>query len=193
MIQLICQLLFSYIQLTQKRVPIIPFQRKEDVMKKMNRWFALVVVVIMGFASGAFAQAPPPYGLPISLEVAKKVAAAAVAEAKKNNWYMAVVVTDGSGSLVYLERLDNTQYGSVDVAIAKARSSAAYRNSTKVFADILAQGGLGNRVLILPGAMPVGGGLPIVIDGKLVGTIGVSGGTMAQDEQVAAVGVDALK
>ncbi len=162
-------------------------------MKKMNRCFALVVVVIMGFASGAFAQAPPPYGLPISLEVAKKVAAAAVAEAKKNNWYMAVVVTDGSGSLVYLERLDNTQYGSVDVAIAKARSSAAYRNSTKVFADILAQGGLGNRVLILPGAMPVGGGLPIVIDGKLVGTIGVSGGTMAQDEQVAAVGVDALK
>ena len=187
MIQLICQLLFSYIQLTQKRVPIIPFQRKEDVMK-MNRWFALVVVVIMCFASGAFAQAPPPYGLPISLEVAKKVA-----EAKKNNWYMAVVVTDGSGSLVYLERLDNTQYGSVDVAIAKARSAAAYRNSTKVFADILAQGGLGNRVLILPGAMPVGGGLPIVIDGKLVGTIGVSGGTMAQDEQVAAVGVDALK
>jgi len=192
MIQLICQLLFSYIQLTQKRVPIIPFQRKEDVMK-MNRWFALVVVVIMGFASGAFAQAPPPYGLPISLEVAKKVAAAAVAEAQKNNWYMAVVVTDGSGSLVYLERVDNTQYGSVDVAIKKARSSAAYRNSTKVFADILAQGGLGNRVLILPGAMPVGGGLPIVIDGKLVGTIGVSGGTMAQDEQVAAVGVNALK
>ena len=159
----------------------------------MNRWFALVFVAVMVFASGAFAQGPPPYGAPISLDVAKKITGAAIAEAKKNNWGMVVVVTDGGGSLIFLERLDGTHNASVDVAIMKARSSAAYRNSTKVFADLLAQGGLGNRFLVLPGAMPVGGGLPIVIDGKLVGAIGVSGGTMAQDEQVAAAGMNALK
>jgi glc operon protein GlcG len=181
---------FRTFEVTQSE--FFPFQRKEDVMK-MNRWFALVVVVIMGFASGVFAQSPPPYGLPISLEMAKKAAAAAVAEAKKNNWCMAVVITDGSGSLVYLERIDNTQYGSVDVAINKAKSATAYRRPTKDFADILAQGGPGNRVLILPYAMPIEGGLPIIIDGKVVGAIGASGGTAQQDGIVATAGVNALK
>ncbi len=161
---------------------------------KMNRWFALVVVLMMGFASGAFAQAPPPYGLPISLEMAKKAAAAAFAEAKKNNWVpIVVVVTDGSGSLVYLERMDDTLYAGVDVAIKKARSDAAYRRSTKDFADLLAQGGLGNRFLILPHAMPVEGGLPIIIDGKVVGAIGASGVTAQQEGQIVAAGVNALK
>lgn len=160
---------------------------------KMNRWFALVVVVVMGFASVTFAQGPPPYGSPISLDVAKKAAAAAIAEAKKNNWNMAVAVTDGSGLLVYLERMDNTQFGSVDVAIKKAISAAAYRRPTKDFADILAQGGPGNRMLILPHAMPVEGGLPIIINGKLVGAIGVSGAAAQQDGQVATAGVNALK
>jgi glc operon protein GlcG len=160
---------------------------------KMNRWFTLVFVAVMVFASGTFAQSPPPYGEPISLELAKKAVAAATAEAKKNNWNMAVAVTDGSGSLVYLERLDNTQFGSVDVAIKKAISAAAYRRPTKDFADILAQGGPGNRMLILPYAMPIEGGLPIVINGKVVGAIGVSGGTAQQDGQVAIAGVNALK
>jgi glc operon protein GlcG len=161
---------------------------------KMNRWFALVVVLMMGFASGAFAQSSPPYGLPISLEMAKKAAAAAFAEAKKNNWVpIVVVVTDGSGSLVYLERMDDTLYAGVDVAIKKARSAAAYRRSTKDFADLLAQGGLGNRFLVLPHAMPVEGGLPIIIDGKVVGAIGASGVTAQQEGQIAAAGVNALK
>jgi glc operon protein GlcG len=160
---------------------------------RMNRWLALAVVGIMGFASGAFAQSPPPYGLPISLDAAKKVAAAAIAEAKKNNWGVILVVTDGGGSLVYLERMDGVHNASVDVAIVKARSAAAYRRSTKDFADLLAQGGLGNRFLVLPHAMPVEGGLPIVIDGKLVGAIGVSGVTAAQEGQIAAAGVNAVK
>ena len=161
---------------------------------KMNRWFALVVVLMMGFATGVFAQSPPPYGLPISLEIAKKAAAAAFAEATKNNWVpIVVVVTAGSGSLVYLERMDGTLYAGVDVAIKKARSAAAYRRSTKDFADLLAQGGLGNRFLILPHAMPVEGGLPIIIDGKVVGAIGASGVTAQQEGQIVAAGVNALK
>jgi len=126
--------------------------------------------------------------------VAKKVATAAMDEARKNNWVPVVVlVTDWSGSLVYLERMDGTLYAGVDVAIKKARSAAAYRRSTKDFADLLAQGGLGNRFLVLPHAMPVDGGLPIVIDGKIVGAIGVSGVTAPQEGQIAAAGLAALK
>jgi hypothetical protein len=90
---------------------------------KMIRWVALVVVVMVGFVSGAFAQGPPPYGAPISLDVAKKLTEAAIAEAKKNNWGMVVVVTDEGGSLIFLERLDGTHNASVDVAIMKARYS----------------------------------------------------------------------
>jgi glc operon protein GlcG len=88
---------------------------------------------------------------------------------------------------------DNTQFGSVDVAIKKAISAAAYRRPTKDFSDVLAQGGLGNRMLILPYAMPVEGGLPIIIDGKVVGAIGASGGTAQQDGIAATAGVNALK
>ena len=161
---------------------------------KMNRWFTLVVVAIIGFASVAFAQAPLLYGPPISLEVAKKAAEAAFAEAKKNNWVpVVVVVIDWSGSPVYLERMDGTLYAGVDVAIAKARSAAAFKRSSKDFADLLAQGGLGNRFLVLPHAMPVEGGLPIIIDGKVVGAIGASGVTAAQEGQICAAGLAALK
>lgn len=161
---------------------------------KMNRWFALVVVVMVGFASAVFAQSPPPYGSPVSLDVAKKVAAAAMNEAKKNNWVpIVVVVIDWSGSPVYLERMDGTLSAGVDVAMKKAESAAAFRRPTKDFADLLAQGGLGNRFLVLPHAMPVEGGLPIVIDGKVVGAIGVSGVTAQQEGQIAAAGLAALK
>ena len=161
---------------------------------KTISWIALVVVIVMGFASGGFSQSPPPYGSPITLDVAKKVAAAAMDEAKKNSWVpVVVVVTDWSGSPVYLERMDGTLYAGVDVAMKKAGSAAAFRRSTKDFADLLAQGGLGNRFLVLPHAMPVEGGLPIVIDGKLVGAIGVSGVTAQQEGVIAAAGLAALK
>ncbi len=162
---------------------------------KMNRWIALVVfIVVVSFASGVLAQSPPPYGAPVSLDVAKKVAAAAMNEAKKNNWVpVVVVVIDWSGSPVYLERMDGTLYAGVDVAIKKAQSAAAFRRSTKDFADLLAQGGLGNRFLVLPHAMPVEGGLPIMLEGKIVGAIGVSGVTAVQEGQIAAAGLAALK
>ena len=134
---------------------------------------------------------PQPYGAPLALDAAKKIAAPALAEAARNNWAMAVAVVDGAGDLVYFERMDATQAGSVVVAIDKARSAARFKRPTKAFQDVLAAGGDGWRVLGLQGAVPVEGGIPIVIDGKIVGAIGVSGGTSPQDGQCARAGVDA--
>jgi uncharacterized protein GlcG (DUF336 family) len=121
----------------------------------------------------------------------KKIAVQALAEAARNNWAMAVAVVDGAGDLVYFERMDATQAGSVAVAIDKARSAARFKRPTKAFQDVLAAGGDGWRVLGLQGAVPVEGGIPIMIEGKIVGAIGVSGGTSPQDGQCARAGVDA--
>ena len=136
-------------------------------------------------------DAPQPYGAPIALDTAKRVAAPALVEAATNNWAMAVAVVDGAGDLVYFEKMDATQAGSVAVAIAKARSAARFKRPTKAFQDVLAAGGDGWRVLGLEGAVPVEGGIPIVVDGKIVGAIGVSGGTSPQDGQCARAGIAA--
>ena len=136
---------------------------------------------------------PNPYGAPISLEDAKKAAAPAIAEARQNNWLMAVAIVDPAGHLVYFEKMDGTQTGSVAVAIAKSRSAALFKRSTKTFQDTLASGGEGLRVLKLENAVPVEGGVPLVLGGKIVGAIGLSGGTSQQDGQCAQAGVDALK
>jgi len=153
------------------------------------------VVLVLAVCTSAIAlpQMPNPYGAPISLENAKKVAAPALAEALKNNLFIAVAIVDTSGNLVYYEKMDNTQLGSANVAIAKARSSAVFKRPTKAFEDLLAGGGTGLRVLGLPGALPLEGGIPLLVDGKIVGAIGVSGGTSAQDAQCAKAGADALK
>jgi len=134
-----------------------------------------------------------PYGSPITLENAKKAAAAALAEARKNNFTMAAAITDTAGYLVYFEKIDGTQTGSSVVAVDKARSAALFNRPTKAFQDALAAGGEGLRVLRMEGAVPIEGGLPLVMDGKVVGAIGVSGGTSAQDSQCAKPGADALK
>ena len=144
-------------------------------------------------ASSAFAQMPNPYGAPISVDNAKKAAAAAVAEARKNSWAMAVAVTDPGGSLVYFEKMDGTQTGSVNVALGKARSAALYKRPTKVWQDIVSGGGAGLRLLGLEGAVPIEGGIPLVMDGKIVGAIGLSGGSAQQDNQCATAGADAVK
>lgn len=133
------------------------------------------------------------YGTPITVDAAKKAAAPAVAEALKNKWNMAVAIVDTAGDLVYFERMDDTQVGSVGVAIDKARSAARFKRPTKAFQDALAAGGEGLRILALDGAVPVDGGVPLMMGGRIVGAIGVSGGTSAQDGQVAAAGVAALK
>jgi len=141
----------------------------------------------------AFGQMPNPYGDSISLENAKKAAAPALAEARKNNWNMAVAIVDPSGNLVYYEKMDNTQLGSAQFCISKARSAALFKRPTKALQDAVAGGGAGLRILRIEGAVPVEGGIPIVMDGKIVGAIGVSGDTSEHDAQCAKAGADALK
>jgi glc operon protein GlcG len=161
----------------------------------------IVALAFAAAATSALAQttpapAPPPivpYGAPITLEAAKKAMAAAEAEAVKNGWPMAIVILDSTGHTSMLHKLDNTQYGSIAVAEDKARSAINFRRSTKVFEDLVAGGGIGLRTLGLRGASPVEGGIPIVADGKIIGAIGVSGGSAPQDGQVAKVGADAVK
>jgi uncharacterized protein GlcG (DUF336 family) len=139
------------------------------------------------------ADAPLVYGMPISLASAKRVAAAALSEAQQNNWLMAVAVVDTAGDLVYFEKMDGTQVGSIAVAQQKARSAARFKRPTKAFQETLAGGGEGLRILGIGGAVPVDGGVPIVIDGKIAGAVGVSGGTSAQDGQCADAGTAAVK
>ena len=160
--------------------------------RSLVKLLATLTVLLCAMTAKA-QQMPNPYGPPISLENAKKAAAAAIAEARKNNWTMALAIVDPNGTLVYYEKIDNTQIASAQVAINKARSSAIYKRPTKSFADELAAGGDGFRVLGLEGAVPAKGGHPIVMDGKIVGAIGLSGGTSAQDDQCAKIGADALK
>ena len=154
---------------------------------------------VAAFAATTFAQAPAPaatntpYGASITADAAKKIAAAALAEAKKNNWDMAVAVVDTGGYLVYFERMPNTQIGSVHVSIEKAKSAALFRRPTKVFQDAVAAGGDGLRMLGLPGAVPVEGGIPLIVGGKIIGAVGASGGTSAQDGRTAQAGSDAAK
>jgi glc operon protein GlcG len=133
------------------------------------------------------------YGSAITLEQAKRAAAAALAEARAQSWTMAVAVVDTGGLLVYFEKMDDTQAGSVVVAQAKARSAALFKRATKALQDTLAAGGDGLRVLALEGAVPVEGGIPLLVDGRIAGAIGVSGGTSAQDGQCAQAGVDAIQ
>jgi uncharacterized protein GlcG (DUF336 family) len=133
------------------------------------------------------------YGLSISADQAKTVAAAAIAEARKNQWTMAIAIVDTAGDLVYFEKMDHTQVGSVDVSQAKARSAARFKRPTKGFQDALAAGGEGWRILALDGAVPVEGGIPLLVGGRIVGAIGASGGTSQQDGVTATAGVAALK
>ena len=109
------------------------------------------------------------YGPSVTADQANSAAAAAVAEARKNQWTMAIAIVDPAGDLVYFEKMDNTQVGSINVAIEKARASARFKRPTKVFQDALAAGGEGLRILSLEGAVAVEGGLPLIADGKIIG------------------------
>ena len=161
-------------------------------MKRHVLFVALLVAAFLPRAAAAQGQ-PTMYGTSIGADQAKTIAAAAVAEAKKNQWTMAIAIVDISGDLVYFERMDNTQVGSVDVAQAKARAAARFKRPTKAFQDALAAGGEGWRILSLEGAVAVEGGLPLMAGGKIVGAIGASGGTSQQDGVTAAAGASTLK
>jgi glc operon protein GlcG len=160
--------------------------------KSLAKMF-VVSFVVLGALGSAVAQMPNPYGLPIGLENARKAATPALAEAAKNNWTVAVAIVDPGGNLVYYEKMDNTQLGSANVAIDKARTAALFKRPTKAFQDVLAGGGDSIRILRLQGVVPVEGGIPLIVDGKIVGAIGVSGATSAQDAQCAKAGADTVK
>ena len=159
----------------------------------MSKRSGLIAVAFVLSAANAGAQLPNPYGASITLENARKAATVALAEARKNGWSMAAAVVDQAGDLVYFEKLDGTQAASSDIALEKARASARFKRPTRALQDALAAGGEGLRILGLPGAVPVDGGVPIVMDGKIVGAIGLSGGTSAQDGQCATAGAAVLK
>ncbi len=142
----------------------------------------------------ADALAPPPYGEPINLEAAKKVAAGAAAEAKKRNWdAFCIAVTGPSGDLVYFEKMDNCQYASVTIAQHKARTAARYRRPTLAFENLIGKGPYFNYLVTLDDVIASRGGNPLVVGGKVVGAIGVSGGSGAQDDVVSQAGVAILK
>ncbi len=154
----------------------------------------LIALTLAVCALGLGAQMlPNPYGPPIGVENAKKAAAAALAEAVKNHWNMAVAVVEPNGTLVYYEKMDNTQIGSANVSIEKARTAAQFKRATKTFQDGLAAGGPGLRILGLPGVTPVEGGIPIIADGKIIGAIGVSGDTSDNDGKCAQAGAATIK
>ncbi|MBP6057988.1 MAG: heme-binding protein [Nitrosomonas sp.] len=126
----------------------------------------------------------------LTLDDAKKIAAGAEAEAKRNEWPVVIVIVDDGGHLLHLQRLDNTQYGSINVAIEKARAAIAFRRPTKIWEENIVQGQL--RYLNLPGTLPIEGGLPIIIHDQFVGAVGVSGVRSFQDAQIAQAGIDVL-
>lgn len=158
----------------------------------MNRLIVAAAAASMLLPIGAFAQAPAPppaYGMGIGLDTAKKALAAA--EANKNNWPVAIAIVDSSAKLVVFSKMDNTQHASVDIAIGKAVTSNNLKRPTKALQDGIAQGGVNLRILGQPGITPLEGGVPIVVDGKIVGAIGVSGVLSSQDAEVAMAGAAA--
>jgi glc operon protein GlcG len=162
------------------------------------RSLALVLALLFGSGPAGAEQriAPPPqvaYGAPLSLDQAKAIVAGAEAEAKRINLGVVIAVLDSGGHLVMLQRLDGAQLGSIEAAKDKAYSAVFFRRPTKVFQDRLAEGGINLRLLQLRGANLIEGGVPIVVNGKIIGAIGVSGGLVEQDTQIALAGIGALK
>ena len=135
---------------------------------------------------------PPEYGPPLSLSDAKRIAHAAEAEAQRQGWAMVIAIADSSGHVVVLNKMDHAQYGSIELALAKAKTATHFKRPTKLFEDTVAQGGVGLRLLSAPDFCLFEGGLPLLRDGKLVGAIGVSGARSDQDGIVAEAGAGAL-
>lgn len=162
--------------------------------KAMLTSLAIGAAVLLAADAGAQAPpAPPAYGETLNIETAKKAAAAAVAEAAKNNWTMCVAVAAPSGDLVYFERMDNCQFGSIAISQHKAKAAAVFKRPTKVFEDRIASGGAGIAAITLDGVIGSEGGIPIVVGGKIVGAMGCSGGTGQQDGVACQAGVNAVK
>lgn len=162
----------------------------------------VALATIFGGVAGAQQPAAPaavpeqmpfdiPYGTPITLEHAMKIAAAAEAEAKKHNWKMNIAVVGPSGDLVYFQRMDGAQIASVQISQDKAHAAATFRRPTKAFFDAVEGGHV--YIAFLRGVVPSEGGFPLVEGGKLIGAIGCSGGTGAQDGVTCKAGADTVK
>ena len=158
-----------------------------------NRKLILGAALVLA-ATVAYAQQPPipQYGPNITQEQARKAMAAAEAEARGKGWPMAIAIVDTAGQLVMFQRFDNTQSGSIMVAQDKAVSAAMFKRPTRAFQDGVAGGGAGLRLIGLRNASLLEGGLPIYVDGKIVGAIGASGMASDQDAVIAKAGVDSL-
>ncbi len=154
--------------------------------------FAISCVLVLFSTLPGSTQQPPTYGASMTLQQARKVMAAAEAEATKNSWNVVIAIVDATGHLQLVSRMDNASYGSIKVAIGKAETAFNYRQPTKNFNDRL-NAGTATHLLTITGATFIEGGIPIVVGGKIVGAIGVSGVTSAQDAQVAKAGVDAAQ
>jgi glc operon protein GlcG len=154
-----------------------------------------ILLVLITF--GAAAQTPNPpivmYGNPITLEAAKKVMSAAEAFAISKQWTVAIAIVDTGGNLVLMEKLDNTQVASIEIAIGKAKTANNFKRPTKALEDAVAGGGGGLRILAVPGVFPLEGGEPIFSNGKIIGAIGVSGMQSGQDAEVVKAGLAVLK
>ena len=143
-------------------------------------------------ASAQQSPATPPYGPPITLDDAKRAMAAAELEAAKNSWQVTITILDSGGTLVMFHKLDNAQLSSVTVSQGKARTALEFKRPSKALDDAIAAGGAGLRLLALKDITPLEGGLPIIVDGRIIGAIGVSGALSSQDAQAAKAGADAL-
>jgi len=155
-----------------------------------------IFALLAGFLAALPAQAqtvPPSYGPPLGIENARKIMAAAEAEAAKNNWSVVIAIIDSGGHIVMLHRRDDVQLSSIDISQGKAKTALMFKRPTKVLDDAISSGGVGLRFLALKDIVPLEGGLPIVADGKIVGAIGISGVLSAQDAQIARAGIDGLK
>jgi len=165
-------------------------------MKKLALIFTLLVLVNVSLMAQATPTAKPiilQYGEPITLDMALQVMNAAKLEASNNGWTMAIAIVDTGGNLILFEKMDNTQVGSIEVAMGKAKTANNFKRPTKAFEDVLAGGGVGLRVLAIPGVFPLEGGELIMLDGKIIGAIGVSGMAATQDGVVARAAVAVVK
>ena len=154
----------------------------------MHKTIASIAAIVLAFSANANAQLPVKKVL--TLDVAKRLVAAAEAEAKKRGATVVIAVVDDGGHLILLERLDDTQVASVDVAIGKARTAAIFRRPSKVFEDQVRNGRV--AALALPGATPLQGGVPVMVEGKVIGAIGASGNTPQEDEDIAQAGANVI-
>jgi glc operon protein GlcG len=159
----------------------------EDFMPR-TRSLSLVIAALLMAAASAAAQTVDRRV--ITLDGAKAILAAAEAEALKNKWTVAIAVVDESGNLIAFHKIDDTQMGSIDIAIGKARTAARMKRPTKALEDAVAGG---RTVMLALDITPLEGGVPVMLDGRVIGAVGVSGVTSQQDAQVAQAGAAALK